>query len=145
MSSVSAAGNFLAESGPLCLLGGHDRDMVDQQPTATRRNVLVGAGALGVGIVVAACGGKESSESSSQASASASGQETTSAAPQGIKTSDIPVGGGTVFEDQMFVVTEPEAGQFKAFSAKCTHQGCTVGSVSNGTINCPCHGSKYSI
>ena len=24
-------------------------------------------------------------------------------------------------------------------------QGCTVGSVSGGTINCPCHGSKFSI
>ncbi|GAA2442192.1 Rieske (2Fe-2S) protein [Streptomyces mauvecolor] len=61
------------------------------------------------------------------------------------QTSDIPVGGGTVFADQKVVVTQPEAGTFKGFSAICTHQGCTVSSVSGGTINCPCHGSKFRI
>ncbi|MET9363879.1 Rieske (2Fe-2S) protein [Streptomyces sp. NPDC006632] len=61
------------------------------------------------------------------------------------KTSDIPVGGGKVFADQKVVVTQPQAGTFKGFSAICTHQGCTVSSVSDGTINCPCHGSKYRI
>ncbi|MFC5910152.1 Rieske (2Fe-2S) protein, partial [Streptacidiphilus monticola] len=53
--------------------------------------------------------------------------------------------GGKVFADQQVVVTQPAAGQFKAFSAVCTHAGCTVGSVSGGTIVCPCHGSKYKI
>lgn len=61
------------------------------------------------------------------------------------RTSDIPVGGGTVFADRKVVVTQPEAGEFKAFSAICTHQGCTVNKVANGTIDCPCHGSKYRI
>jgi len=61
------------------------------------------------------------------------------------KVADIPVGGGKVFEDQGIVVTQPEAGTIKAFSATCTHQGCTVASVSNGTINCPCHGSKFKV
>lgn len=60
-------------------------------------------------------------------------------------TRDIPVGGGTVFPKQKVVVTQPEAGVFKAFSAVCTHQGCTVGEVSGGTINCPCHGSKFHV
>jgi Rieske Fe-S protein len=55
------------------------------------------------------------------------------------------VGGGTILGDQKIVITEPVSGTFKAFSAVCTHQGCTVGSVSGGTINCPCHGSKFSI
>ena len=59
--------------------------------------------------------------------------------------SDVPVGGGKIFEDQSVVVTQPTAGTFKAFSAICTHQGCTVSSVSGGTINCPCHGSKFKI
>ncbi|MGP9021640.1 Rieske (2Fe-2S) protein [Streptomyces sp. BR1] len=61
------------------------------------------------------------------------------------KTSDIPVGGGKVFAAEKVVVTQPESGTFKAFSAICTHMGCTVKDVSNGTINCPCHGSKYRV
>lgn len=60
-------------------------------------------------------------------------------------TSDIPVGGGKVFKEQKVVVTQPEAGSFKAFSSTCTHQGCDVVSVSDGTINCPCHGSKFRV
>lgn len=59
------------------------------------------------------------------------------------KTADIPEGGGKVFEDKGVVVTQPTAGEFKAFSSVCTHSGCTVGSISNGTINCPCHGSQF--
>ena len=61
------------------------------------------------------------------------------------KTADIPVGGGTVFAAKKVVVTQPEEGTFKAFSAICTHQGCTVKDVAGGTINCPCHGSKYRV
>jgi Rieske Fe-S protein len=79
-----------------------------------------------------------SSPGSSKAGASAGGEELA-------KPTDIPVGGGKIFKDQKIVVTQPGKGEFKAFSAVCTHAGCTVGSVSDGTINCPCHGSKYRI
>ncbi|MEV8316753.1 Rieske (2Fe-2S) protein [Streptomyces sp. NPDC059900] len=61
------------------------------------------------------------------------------------KTSDIPVGGGKIFKDKKVVVTQPEKGDFKAFSAVCTHSGCVVAEVAGGTINCPCHGSKYKV
>ncbi|MFJ2403722.1 Rieske (2Fe-2S) protein [Streptomyces xanthochromogenes] len=61
------------------------------------------------------------------------------------KVSDIPVGGGKIFAEQKVVVTQPTAGTFKGFSAICTHQGCTVSTVADGTIDCPCHGSKYRI
>ena len=60
-------------------------------------------------------------------------------------TADIPVGGGKVLTDKKIVITQPQAGSFDAFTAVCTHQGCIVDSVSGGTINCPCHGSKFSI
>ncbi|OLB75555.1 MAG: hypothetical protein AUI14_20815 [Actinobacteria bacterium 13_2_20CM_2_71_6] len=65
-----------------------------------------------------------------------------------MKTADIPVQGGKIFPDvdaDGVVVTQPAAGLFKAFSATCTHRGCTLTSVSDGTINCPCHGARYSI
>jgi Rieske Fe-S protein len=59
--------------------------------------------------------------------------------------SDVPVGGGKILADKKIVITQPRAGSFEAFTAVCTHQGCTVSSVSGGTINCPCHGSKFGI
>ncbi|MGW1225973.1 Rieske (2Fe-2S) protein [Streptomyces sp. NPDC001515] len=61
------------------------------------------------------------------------------------KTSEIPEGGGKVFDEQKVVVTQPAPGTFKAFSATCTHMGCTVADVSDGTINCPCHGSRFDM
>lgn len=58
---------------------------------------------------------------------------------------DIPVGGGKIFKTEGVVVTQPAAGTFKAFSATCTHQGCTVTSVKDGTIVCGCHNSVFDI
>jgi Rieske Fe-S protein len=57
--------------------------------------------------------------------------------------SEIPVGGGKVFAAKRVVVTQPQAGVIKAFTAVCTHAGCIVDEVSNGKINCPCHGSAF--
>ena len=66
--------------------------------------------------------------------------------PQALaRTSDIPVGGGEIFADQGVVVTQPTAGEFKAFGPICTHQGCPVTNVDGGTINCTCHNSRFSI
>ncbi|MFF7476401.1 Rieske 2Fe-2S domain-containing protein [Streptomyces sp. NPDC008092] len=79
------------------------------------------------------------------AGSSASGSASAAAGKALAQTSDIPEGGGTIFKDQKIVVTQPTAGEFKAFSAICTHMGCTVDKVADGTIDCPCHGSKYHI
>ena len=60
-------------------------------------------------------------------------------------TSDIPVGGGKILADQQVVVTQPTEGEFLAFSAICTHQGCPVAEVSQDGILCTCHGSRFAI
>ncbi|MFJ9906110.1 Rieske (2Fe-2S) protein [Streptomyces sp. NPDC101152] len=102
-----------------------------------RRTVLLATGAVPLAAGCSKYGDSNSGSGSSPVPASG-GQELA-------KTSEIPVGGGKIFNDQKVVVTQPAKGEFKAFSAICTHQGCTVGSVANGTIDCPCHGSKYRI
>ncbi|MFV0136840.1 Rieske (2Fe-2S) protein [Streptomyces sp. HMX87] len=107
--------------------------------SATRRTVLL---ATGTAALAASCGDGGDGGGTSTASPTAP-QET--AAEELAKTDDIPVGGGTVFKDEKVVVTQPEQGGLKAFSAVCTHQGCIVADVSGGTINCTCHGSKFSI
>ena len=102
----------------------------------TRRKTLTGAAALGAGIpLLAACGGGDSGDTA--ADPPAAGEELGS-------TSEVPVGGGKVFGDQKIVVTQPTEGEFKAFSAVCTHQRCLVSQISDGTIDCLCHGSKFS-
>jgi Rieske Fe-S protein len=61
-----------------------------------------------------------------------------------ITTADIPVGGGVVVAEPPVVLTQPTAGEIKAFTSICPHQGCKVSEVSNNEIYCPCHGSKFS-
>jgi Rieske Fe-S protein len=61
------------------------------------------------------------------------------------QASDIPVGGGAIYTAAKVVVTQPSPGQYKAFSAVCTHVGCIMNKVANGTIDCPCHGSEFKI
>lgn len=104
------------------------------QPSAvTRRHVLGGAAAVGVGLpLLAACG-------SSDAPAGATGSGPL------IKTSDIPVGGGVVVADRNMVATQPTAGTYEVFVATCTHQGCPLQKVQDGTIDCPCHGSRFAV
>jgi len=61
------------------------------------------------------------------------------------QTADIPVGSGKIFAAKGVVVTQPTKGTFKAFSTVCTHQGCAVEKIQDGTIDCLCHGSKFKI
>jgi Rieske Fe-S protein len=60
-------------------------------------------------------------------------------------TREIPVGGGKIFDAERVVVTQPARGTYRAFSAVCTHVGCLLNVVADGTIDCPCHGSKFKI
>ena len=122
-------------------LGGDKRCALDDAGVS-RRTMLRGAATGGVALpLLAACGGQShdpSADTPSGGSGGGSGRATVAAA-------DVPVGGGTILKDAQVVLTQPSKGEFKAFSAICTHQGCLVGSVTDREIVCPCHGSRYSI
>ena len=115
---------------------------------ATRRGILAGVGLAGLAGALTACGAASSSAPPAATTPAGGSAPGASSAPAGqalTPTSKIPVGGGEVFPGPQVVVTQPTAGEFKAFSAICTHMGCIVNQVSGGTIDCPCHGSQYSI
>jgi len=129
---------------------------------STRRTVLACAGAACAAVLTGCsrynsnnggiAGSRPAPATSSSAAhaapaASGSGAAGSSAAgPAALaSTSDVPVGGGKILADKKIVITQPKSGEFHGFSAVCTHAGCTVGSVSGGTINCPCHGSRFNI
>jgi Rieske Fe-S protein len=109
---------------------------------ASRRAVLAGAGAAAVALV-AGCATYDSSGGSAAppAGGGANGGAASSALA---KAADVPVGGGLVTAAGV-VVTQPTAGQFRGFTAICTHQGCTVSTVQNGLITCLCHGSAFKV
>ncbi|MFF1834487.1 Rieske (2Fe-2S) protein [Streptomyces sp. NPDC058231] len=111
----------------------------DYETPLGRRTVVAAAGGVVVASVLTACGSSKDSGGSAAVDQAGGG----AAAGVLAKTADIPEGGGKIFADKGVVVTQPKAGEFKAFSSKCTHQGCAVSSVADGTINCPCHGSKF--
>jgi nitrite reductase/ring-hydroxylating ferredoxin subunit len=112
-----------------------------------RRNLVAGAGLLGLSLALTACGAGDTAPATPTSGPGAPPVplEAPAAETDLAKAADIPVGGGAVFPTNRVVVTQPSAGQFKAFSAICSHEGCTINQVADGTINCPCHGSRYSI
>jgi Rieske Fe-S protein len=116
------------------------------EPTGVRRpTVLAGCG----GLCVAALGGCAVYGPAGPATPSAPAPVPPAAPAEEVSVltavADVPVGGGVVLAGRDVVVTQPVSGTFKAFSATCTHQGCAVSEVANGTINCPCHGSSFAV
>ncbi|MFE1595293.1 ubiquinol-cytochrome c reductase iron-sulfur subunit [Nocardia sp. NPDC058705] len=103
-----------------------------------RRTVVVGAGALAAAATLAAC-----SSSGKDDTAPAAPPEPGAPAGALTKAADVPVGGGVIVGDT--VVTQPTAGTFVGLSSTCTHAGCKVATVAKGTINCPCHGSRFNL
>ncbi|MEV0006154.1 Rieske (2Fe-2S) protein [Micromonospora sp. NPDC050980] len=130
-----------------------DDQVVAGPVTRSRRALLAGAGALGAAVALASCGDDDATPGLAPTSGGPPGATATGDAGGGnrdssgplARTTDIPVGGGAVYASKGVVITQPEAGQFKAFDPICTHQGCPVSSVDGGTINCTCHNSRFSI
>lgn len=117
--------------------------MTDQIITPTRRQVLLTSGTVAAAVAVTAACGTSGSGSGTQATPT-SGGGSSAAAGTMVKTADVPVGGGVILPDAKVVVTQPQEGTFKAFTAVCTHQGCVVSAVKDGNIDCACHGSVFS-
>jgi len=144
-------------------------------PRPTRRGVLLGAGLAGLGGALAGCSTAAVPYDANEAGvipqdvpapsamampamgtpsgSAAPGANAPRQAPEGAavtgtalgSAAEIPVGGGKIFTAARVVVTQPARGQYRAFSAVCTHVGCIVNQVTGGTIDCPCHGSKFEI
>jgi Rieske Fe-S protein len=136
MTNSNPAAEAEADAGPRRRASGAlERNSAGLDPLGvSRRRLLAGAAAVGVvGATgaLAACG-------------SGTG-DTSGSGPVTIPVADVPVGGGKIISADKIVVTQPTAGTFKAFSAVCTHQGCIVDNVLNGTIRCPCHFSRFAI
>jgi Rieske Fe-S protein len=114
--------------------------------------MLAGAGAACLAGTLAACGSGGGAQSVSTvtggygkaSSTGGSSDSSHSGATELARTSEIPVGGGLVVTASKVVVTQPAAGEYKAFTAVCTHMQCLVDQVASGTIDCPCHGSKFN-
>ncbi|MEV0409338.1 Rieske (2Fe-2S) protein [Streptomyces sp. NPDC050448] len=109
--------------------------------SAARRTVLKGAaaivGAVGGGATLAAC---------STEGTGGSGSPAVPAAPVELgAASEVPVGGSKLFREQKLVVSCPAEGQYKAFSAQCTHAGCVLDKIVEREGNCPCHGSRFDV
>jgi cytochrome b6-f complex iron-sulfur subunit len=112
----------------------------------TRRTALA-AGAAGVGVVaLGACGSDDSPPAAKEPEASTPATQAPAGAAPIAALSDVPVGGAISAkggDGKPIIVAQPTAGQVVAFTAICTHMGCTV-APSGKDLNCPCHGSKYN-
>ncbi|MCD9142265.1 Rieske (2Fe-2S) protein [Streptomyces albireticuli] len=106
-------------------------------PLSSRRTVLRGAalaGAAGLG-ATACTGGKETPKA-----------PVTPTAPVDLGApEEVPVGGARLYREERLLVSRSAQGEFKAFSAVCTHAGCVMTKVQSGEASCPCHGSKFDV
>ena len=133
----------------------------------SRRGALGGLAAAGVGLpLLAACSGDDGGSVATDPAATPSAEPTPSSTGSGspeagsspatpdadtgdaealVPLAEVAVGGGVVLADAGVVVTQPTAGEVRAFTTTCTHQGCPVTEVADGSIVCPCHRSLFSI
>lgn len=136
---------------------------IDAEPVSTRRALLAEFGGMAVavaGIAALAKGaytGPILAKSAPSGAATGGGPGNASAATGGGKLPPgavklgpgkrLPRGQAATYSDPSTgaadLLIRESNGDLKAFSAVCTHAGCTVG-YEGGTIVCPCHGAQYS-
>lgn len=100
-----------------------------------RRTVLRGAALAGAaGFGLAACSPEDS------------GASAVPTAPVDLgSAAEVPVGGAKLYREDRLVVSQPAKGEFKCFSAKCTHKGCVLTEVEKQQGTCTCHGSRFDV
>lgn len=131
-----------------------------EQVPVTRRGVLAGSAAVVATLALGACASPDETSTGSTSTApeespttgeTTASSESSPSADTGAgevlaTTGEFPTGGGKVVTTTaagVVVVTQPADGEFKAFSGKCTHQGCPVTEVLENEIRCNCHGSTF--
>ena len=108
----------------------------------SRRGVIASAVGVSAVAALAACSTEVSDPTSTPTP-----QTPAANAPVAVaKTTDIPVGSGKKFdvEGVPILITQPWAGEFRGFSAVCTHAGFVMSNVANSEIKCDNHGAVYS-
>jgi Rieske Fe-S protein len=110
-----------------------------------RRTAIATVGAAAGLAALSACGGKTSPAAAAGGQTSTAGTTAGGGGASLIALADVPVGGCAAAkgpDGKPILVSQPTAGQVVAFSAICTHMGCTVNPAGK-QFACPCHGSKY--
>ncbi|MER5884347.1 Rieske (2Fe-2S) protein [Streptomyces sp. NPDC001941] len=111
--------------------------MSGSQPAA-RRTVLKGVALAGTASFAAAACSTESKLGHAETP--------TPTAPVDLGAADeVPVGGAKLYREQRVLVSQPAKGEYKCFSAQCTHAGCVLDKIEDGHGNCPCHGSRFDV
>jgi nitrite reductase/ring-hydroxylating ferredoxin subunit len=103
--------------------------MSESAPPTLPRRIFLGCAATATACMASGCSTGHAAETT----------------PFTVSAAQIPIGGAKFFPDQSTVVTQPNPGEFQAFSTVCTHQGCTVNEIRDGFIRCPCHGSRFHL
>lgn len=82
---------------------------------------LVASGTTLAGVLLAACG----------------------ASTEEVGISEVPVGSAVIVGS--FIIAQPRAGEFKAYSTRCPHQGNTIDTVDGSEVICRAHQSHFSV
>ncbi|AKK04339.1 Rieske (2Fe-2S) protein [Corynebacterium epidermidicanis] len=88
----------------------------------SRRLFLLGTATTFAGAVLAACGSEKGKE---------------------IAIQDVPVGGSIAVDG--FIIAQPTAGVYKAYSQTCPHQGATISQLDGLKATCPKHTSVFDL
>lgn len=118
--------------------------MPDAQPIS-RRRLITTASVTACALPLAACAGGTSNDNSAKPSGGEAKKPAGGGQQALAKVSDIPVGSSVSAktpDGKPVLISQPAAGKIVAFSAVCTHMGCTVNPAGK-EFHCPCHGSKY--